>query len=195
MTTFNRLCTFILAGLLLAGGILLVAAVVYLPGPYMVTAFDGEQFSFSPLSDGDKLMTAIGGLMLLLVGIFALALEVLGPPSRQQLPVPGVTRARVTVARQSVEARLVAVLERLPGVVEAAPRLRSDRKRSAVDVSLVVHAGVAVAALSEQAQTIIEQTMVGEIGLPIGPVRLRIRHAPLAGGEPVGAPAFGGPRD
>jgi hypothetical protein len=177
MASFNRLIACVLAALLLLGGALLIALVVYLPGPYSFTAADGEQFSFATLDGGDKLLTAGIGVLLLLAGIFLLALELLGPPIRQHLPVQSGADGQAVIARQSVEQRLTEVLERLPGVLHAAPRIQFERSGTAVDAHLTTDPDAAVPPLCEQAHALLSSTLEHDLGLPPGPVRVYVRHA------------------
>jgi hypothetical protein len=177
MTAFNRLTAFVLAGLLLLGGSSLITAVVYFPGPYSVTAFDGEQFSFNPLGVPDKLLTGGIGGVLLLAGLLLAALELLGPPSREQLPVRGVEHAEASIARQSVEQRLADLLESLPGVMQATPRVHFERSGTAVDANMLTDPGVAVAPLCKQAQATIAYALEHDLGLQPGPVRVHVRLA------------------
>ena len=179
MITVNRVTAFVLAALLLISGGLLIALVLLLPGPYIVTAVDGEQFTFSPLSTFDKLATAGGGLLLLLAGVFLLALELLGPPARQQLPVrTGGSGGEAVIARQSVEQRLVDVLERMPGVIKAVPHLQFQRTGTAIEVHLTTDPNTPVPALCAQAHTRMVEVLEHELGLQPGPLRIHVRHAP-----------------
>ena len=178
MIAFNRVTAFLLAVLLLASGGLLIAFVVFLPGPYAITAVDGEQFSFSPLSAFDKLATAGGGLLVLLAGIFLLALELLGPPARQQLALRTGGPGEAVIARHSVEQRLVDVLERLPGVVKAVPHLQFQRAGTSVLVNLTTDPNLPVPALCEQARAAMAQTLEHDLGLQPGLLRIYVRHAP-----------------
>jgi hypothetical protein len=178
LISFNRATAYILAALLLVGGGLFIAFVLFLPGPYVVTAVDGEQFTFSPLSTFDKLATAGGGLLLLLAGVFLLALELLGPPARQQAPVHTGGVGEAVIARQSVEERLVEVLERLPGVIKAVPRLQFQRTGTAVQVDLTTDPNVPVPALCAQAHTVMAETLEHDLGLQPGLLRIQVRHAP-----------------
>ena len=178
MIAFNRITAFILAALLLISGGLLIAGVILLPGPYVVTAVDGEQFSFSPLSTFDKLATAAGGLLLLLAGLFLLALELLGPPARQQLPVRVDGGGEAFIARQSVEQRLTDVLEHLPGVVKAVPQLKFQPASTAVELQLTSDPSVPVPALCAQVHALLAETLEHDLGLRPGPLRIHVRHAP-----------------
>lgn len=177
MAAFHRLTAFVLAGLLLLGGASLITAVVYFPGPYSVTAFDGEQFSFSPLAVTDKLLTGGIGGTILLAGLLLAAVELLGPPSRQQLPISGVEHADASIARQSVEQRLADILESLPGVMQATPRVHFERRGTAVDAHLLTDPTVVVATLCKQAQATIAYTLEHDLGLQPGPLRVRVRLA------------------
>jgi hypothetical protein len=174
---FNRATAYALAALLLLSGGLLIASVLLLPGPYVVTAVDGEQFTFSPLSTFDKLVTAGGGLLALLAGVLLLALELLGPPTRQQLPVRTGGDGEAVIARQSVEQRLVDVLERLPGVIKAVPRLQFQRSGTAVEVQLTTDPNVPVPALCARAHTVMAETLEHDLGLQPGLLRILVRHA------------------
>ena len=188
MIAFNRLTAFVLAALLLISGILLIALVLYLPGPYTFTAFDGQQFTFSPLSTFDRLATAGGALLLLLAGIFLLALELLGPPTRQQLPLRTGEHGHTAIARQSVEQRLTDVLERLPGVIQASPHIQFQRSGTAVDAHLTTDPAVAVPPLCEQAHAVLATTLEHDLGLQPGVLRVYVRHAqPQAGKDSAAA--------
>lgn len=178
MIAFNRVTAFVLAALLIISGGLLITFVILLPGPYVVTALDGEQFTFSPLSTFDKLATAGGGLLVLLAGVFLLALELLGPPARQQLPVRVDGPGEAVIARQSVEQRLVDALERLPGVVKAVPHLQFQRTATAVEVYLTTDPDVPVPGLCVQAHALMAGTLEHDLGLQPGPLRIHIRQAP-----------------
>ncbi|HEY8742345.1 MAG TPA: hypothetical protein VIU62_04560 [Chloroflexota bacterium] len=188
MIAFNRLTAFMLAALLLISGLLVIALVLYLPGPYTFTAFDGQQFTFSPLSTFDRLATAGGGLLLLLAGIFLLALELLGPPTRQQLPLQTSEDSHAAISRQSVEQRLTDVLERLPGVVQASPHIQFQRSGTAVDAHLTTDPEVAVPPLCEQAHALLAATLEHDLGLQPGVLRVYVRHAqPQAGKDSAAA--------
>jgi hypothetical protein len=176
MVAFNRLTAYILAALLLIGGVLLIAFVILLPGPYSLTAFDGEQFSFTPLSVPDKLGTSVVGVVLLLAGGFLLAMEVLGPPTRQLLPVRTTKSNQAAISRQSVEQRLAAVLEQIPGVVQAVPHIHVARSGTAVDAHLLTDAAVAVPPLCEQAHALMSSTLEHDLGLQPGVLRVYVRH-------------------
>lgn len=177
MSSFNRLTACVLAALLLIGGALLIGLVIYLPGPYSFAAADGEQFSFTALSLFDKLMTAGFGVLLLLAGIFLLALELLGPPIRQHLPIRSSGPSQAAIARQSVEQRLAGVLERLPGVVSATPRIQFEHTGTAVDAHLTTDPDVAVPPLCEQAHAVLAATLEHDLGLQPGMLRIYVRHA------------------
>jgi len=183
MVAFQRVTAYLLATLLLLGGALLIAFVILLPGPYSVTAFDGEQFSFSPLSVLDKVGTSVVGVVLLLAGVFWLAMEALGPPARQQLPVRTAKSSQATISRQSVERRLATALEQIPGVLQAVPQIHHDRSGTAVDAHLLTDAAVAVPPLCEQAHAIIESTLEHDLGLQPGLLRVYVRHAAHPGSK------------
>lgn len=188
MVAFHRLTAYLLGTLLLIAGALLIAFVILLPGPYSLTAFDGEQFSFSPLSVLDKLGTSIVGVLLILAGVFWLAMETLGPPARQHLPVRTAKRSQAAISRQSVEQRLATALEQIPGVVQAAPQIHHDRSGTAVDAHLLTDAAVAVPALCEQAHAIMASTLEHDLGLQPGLLRVYVRH-PVRPGSKDSAPA------
>ena len=179
MATVNRAAAFVLALLLLVGGLGLIVAVFWLPGPYSVTASDGQQFSFSPLAVGDKVLGAVIGAALALAGGFLLALEFLGPPLREHLPVATApaTAGAATIARDSVQQRLAAVLEGIPGVEQAAPRVRRERGGTAVEARLTADPDAPVPPLCDQALAAIEQTLSQDLGLAPGPVRVDVRLA------------------
>jgi hypothetical protein len=183
MVAFHRLTAYLLAALLLIGGALLIAFVVLLPGPYSLTAFDGQQFSFSPLTVLDKLGTILVGVLLLLVGVFWLAMEALGPPARQHLPVRTAKGSQAAISRQSVEQRLATALEQIPGVVQAVPRIRHDRSGTAVDAHLLTDAAVAVPALCEQAHALLVSTLEHDLGMQPGLLRVYVRHPAHPGSE------------
>lgn len=180
MRAVNQVTTYILALLLLVGGGLLVAAVVVFPGPYTVTAADGEQFSFTALTVLEKLLTSGVGVAIFLAGLFLLALELLGPPLRQQLPLATPGGAQASVARASVEERLAALLQRIPGVQKASVRVRPARGGLAVAMDLTADADLTLPPLCEQADALIAQTLKQDLGLHPGETRVRVRLAPRA---------------
>lgn len=189
MIAFNRLTAFVLAALLLISGVLLIALILYLPGPYTFTAFDGQQFTFSTLSTFDRLATSGCGLLILLTGIFLLALELLGPPRRQQLPLRTSKHGHAAISRQSVEQRLTDVLEGLPGVIQASPRIQFDRSGTAVDVHLTTDPAVAVPPLCEQAHAVLATTLEHDLGLQPGALRVYVRHPRRQAGKDSAAAA------
>lgn len=176
MAVFHRVTTYVLASLLLIGGGALVAFVGALPGPYSVTAFDGQQFSFAPLSAFDKLATGVIGLLILLAGVFLLAFELLGPPTRQHVPLHTSENRRAVIARQSVEQRLAAVLEGISGVLQATPHVHVGRAGVAVDAYLLTDPIAPAPALCEQANALLVSTLEHDFGLRAGLLRVYIRH-------------------
>jgi hypothetical protein len=177
MERVNRAAAFVLALLLLAGGALLAAAAWEFPGPYTVTALDGQQFSFSPLTLSDKLVVSAIALVPFLLGLFLFATELLGPPARQHFPLRGLEHGEATVERQSVQDRLAGVLRQIPGVEEALPRARLDRDAVSVEAVLVIDPTAPVPALCEQAHSLIAHTLEHDLGLQPGVVQLRVRLA------------------
>jgi len=187
--TVNQIAAYVLAFVLLAAGAFLISVVLVLPGPYTVTATDGQQFSFTALTTLEQLVAGAGGLTLFLAGLFLLALELLGPPVRQQLPLQTPGAGKSSVARASVEERLTAVLSGIAGVRQTALRVRLAAAGVAVDVDLMSDADVPLPLLCQQAQEGIARTLEHDLGLLPGDLRVRVRLAPRTIPDSAPAPA------
>ena len=188
MTRLNRAAAYILAIALVVAGLLLGLGQFALPGPYTLTAYNGQQFIFSHLAGTDELLNGIIGGVLALLGIFLLAAELLGPPTRQHLPLQGLSGATASVDRQSVEERLASVLQHVSGVQQARLRVRHQGKAVDVDAHLVAHPEQPVPTLCEQAQALIGHTLEHDLGLLPGDVQIRVRLAqPQASTDPAAA--------
>lgn len=177
MTTINRIAAIMLSILLLASGPAVLASALYLPGPNVFTAYDGQQFTFTPLVATDKVIAGALGLLLFLAGLFLLSAHLLGPPFRQHFPLRATEAGRAVVARQSVEERLATVLERIAGVRRATLRARLSGSAVLIAAQLTADPEVSVPAVCDEAEALINHTLEQDLGLAPGPVSIRVKLA------------------
>ncbi|GEM_PF-6112671 len=177
MTAINRAAAIILSIFLLAAGPAVLASALYLPGPNVFTAYDGQQFTFTPLVATDKMIAGALGLLLFLAGLFLLSAQLLGPPFRQHFPLRATEAGRAVLARQSVEERLATVLGRISGVRRATLRARLRSGAVLVAAHLTADPEVAVPAVCDEAEALINHTLEHDLGLTPGPVSIRVKLA------------------
>ncbi|MCL4509254.1 MAG: alkaline shock response membrane anchor protein AmaP [Chloroflexi bacterium] len=178
MQRTNRLFAIAFAVICLVLALGAAAFVLSLPGPYILTAYNGLEYRFDPFTTQDKLVAIATSLTVVVAALLLLALETLGPPREHRLRIRAGSPADTWITVTSAEHHLVTVLRAIDGVSSAAVRLVPKRAQPEVDVlvTLATLQGSAVPAVCEQGVARVHEALERDLGLTVGNVSVMVRH-------------------
>ena len=181
MNVFNRLVVI----LLLLFIILATALIVIVPQEtFRLTSatFDWlRQGSADYVNSGDRLLFAatrviVGGLVALAC-LILIWLE-LRRPRKRTIRTQKLAGGEAHITVESIEQRLAYNIDQLPDVVKVTPRI--DGKSRGVDVDLLLETSpdIDVPMKTEEVLEVTRQVIVERMGLKLGNVQVKIKHAP-----------------
>ncbi|MCL5946860.1 MAG: alkaline shock response membrane anchor protein AmaP [Chloroflexi bacterium] len=178
MQRLNSILAVVLALLLIGGSIAVTIFAFTLPGPYLITAYNGLEFRFSPLTTSDKLLAAVFCLIASIIGFFLLALEFLGPPRSYRLMLPTDETTHAWTPAPDTEAYLECLLGELEGVSRAHIAITATHTSKQLDVhaAIAVYPRASMPTLVEQSKQRIKQVVEQELGLTVGAVDFTVTH-------------------
>lgn len=181
MNVFNRLVVI----LLLLSIILATALIVIVPQETFRLAaatFDWlRQGAADYVNSGDRLLFAatrviVGGLVVLAC-LILIWLE-LRRPRKRTIRTQKLAGGEAHITVESIEQRLAYNIDQLPDVVKVTPRI--DGKSRGVDVDLLLETSpdIDVPMKTEEVLEVTRQVIVERMGLKLGKVQVKIKHAP-----------------
>lgn len=180
MNVFNRLIVI----LLLLVIIILTAVVVIVPEYSLrltAVTFDWLYQGAANYMDNNRLFFAgmrilIGGATVL-VALILLWLE-LRRPRRRTIRAQKLVGGEAQIAVESVEQRLAYNIDQLPDVVRVMPRVEGKARGVDVDLLLETSPEIDVPMKTEEVMQVTREVIVDRMGLKLGTVRVKIKHAP-----------------
>jgi hypothetical protein len=180
MNVFNRLIVI----LLLLALIVLTVIFVITPGPSLrlVTATsDWLHQGVLDYVDADPLFFAgarvvIGGAVIIAC-LLILWLEV-RRPRKKTIRAQKMAGGEARIATESVEQRLAYNIDQLPDVIKVGPRITGKSRGVDVDLLLETSPEIDVPMKTEEVMQVTREVIVERMGLKLGKVQVRIKHAP-----------------
>ncbi|MCL7454653.1 MAG: alkaline shock response membrane anchor protein AmaP [Anaerolineae bacterium] len=180
MNVFNR----IIVVLLLLVIIVLAAVYVIAPGESLrvvaVTA-DWLQRGTVNYVESDRLLFAgarviIGGALIILC-LLILWLE-LRRPRRKSIRAQKLEGGEARITIESVEQRLEYNIDQLPDVIKVSPQVTGRTRGVDVDLLLETSPEVDIPMKTEEVLQVTREVIVERMGLKLGKVQVKIKHAP-----------------
>lgn len=178
MQRLNFILAVVLALLLIGCSVGAVAFFLSLPGPYLITAYNGLEFRFSPLTTTDKLLAAVFFLIVFILGLFLLALELLGPPRSYRLMLSADESIEAWTPVPNTEAYLECLLGELEGISQAHVAITATHASKQLDVraAITVYPHAPLPALVNQSKQRIKLVVEQELGLTVGVMDFTVTH-------------------
>jgi hypothetical protein len=180
VNVFNRIVVIVLVLIL----IILVAIVVLVPRESLRTAavtFDWLQQGTSDLLQNDRLLFAagrvtIGGLAVILA-LILIWLEI-RRPRKKSIRAQKMAGGEAQIATESIEQRLAYNIDQLPDVVHVYPKITGRSRGVDVDMVLETSPEIDVPMKTEEVLQVTREVVVERMGLKLGKVNVKIKHAP-----------------
>jgi hypothetical protein len=180
MNVFNRLIVI----LLLLVTIILAALVAIVPEYSLRLAavtFDWLHQGAANYMENNRLFFVgmrilIGGAVILL-GLVLLWLE-LRRPRKRTIRAQKLAGGEAHITVDSVEQRLAYNIDQLPDVVRVSPRVEGKARGVDVDLLLETSPEIDVPMKTDEVMQVTREVIVDRMGLKLGTVRVRIKHAP-----------------
>ena len=183
MNVFNRIMAVLLVLLLILATILVVAAPTR---SFSVAAGFFEWLSASAKTYQQQswqlwaIGRAVGGALLSLFWLFLLWLEFRRPRVRI-IRAQKLAGGESFIAVDSIAQRLAYTIDQLPDVVRAVPRVaRYGRGGLDLDILLETSPEIDVPTKTEEVLQVTKEVITERMGLKLGKVQVRIKHAPYA---------------
>jgi hypothetical protein len=182
MNTFNRLIMI----LLLLGIIVLTTVIAIEPAGTFEVLYRFFEFlhreSANYLDSQDELLFAVarvivGGAIIILCMII-LWLE-LRRPRKKTIRVQKLAGGEAHVTVESIAQRLAYNVDQLPDVIKVSPRIEGRARGVDVDLLLETSPDIDVPMKTEEVLQVAREVMVERMGLKVGKVRVKIKHAPF----------------
>ena len=181
MNVFNRLVVILLILL-----IILATALIVIVPEYtfwlLSAAFDElRQISSNYMQSGDRLLFAGGrvivGGALVLACLILIWLE-LRRPRKRTIRTQKLSGGEAHITVDSIEQRLAYNIDQLPDVVKVNPHI--DGRARGVDVNLLLETSpdIDVPMKTEEVIEVTREVIVERMGLKLGKVQVKIKHAP-----------------
>jgi hypothetical protein len=180
MSVFNRIVVILL---LL---VIIVLAAVYIIAPaesLRLVAVTSEWLHQGTVSyiQSDRLLFAggrvlIGGALIILC-LVILWLE-LRRPRKKTIRAQKLEGGEASITVESVEQRLAYNIDQLPDVIKVTPKVTSRRTGVDVDLLLETSPEVDIPMKTEEVLQVAREVVVERMGLKLGKVQIKIKHAP-----------------
>jgi len=119
----------------------------------------------------------IGGAIVLL-GFFVLWLE-LRRPKKKSIRVQKLAGGEAQITTESIEQRLAYNIDQLPDVVQVAPRITGRSRGVDIDLLLETTPDIDVPMKTEEVLQVTREVVGERMGLKLGKVTIKIKHAPF----------------
>jgi len=180
MNVFNRIVVI----LLLFAIIVLAAVYIIAPGESLrLVAVTSEWLHQGTVNymQSDRLLFAggrvlIGGALIILC-LIILWLE-MRRPRRKSIRAQKVEGGEARITIESVEQRLAYNIDQLPDVIKVTPHVTGKSRGVDVDLVLETSPEVDIPMKTEEVLQVTREVIVERMGLKLGKVQIRIKHAP-----------------
>ena len=180
MNVFNRLVVIVLLCIL----VILTAIVVLVPRESLravAVTFDWLQQGASNYQQNDRLLFAAGrviiGGLVAIAALVLLWLE-LRRPRKKTIRAQKLAGGEAHIATESIEQRLAYNIDQLPDVVHVYPRITGRSRGVDVDMLLETTPEIDVPMKTEEVLQVTREVIVERMGLKLGKVDVKIKHAP-----------------
>ncbi len=181
MNAVNRLILILLLLLL----VVVVAVVMIVPQQSLRltgATFDWlAQGAADYMQGSDRLLFAgervLGGGAIILICLVVLWLEV-RRPRKKAIRAQKVTGGETLISTDSIEQRLAYNIDQLPDVVKVQPRITGRLRGVDVDLLLETSPEIDIPMKTEEVLEVTRQVIVERMGLKLGKVQVKIKHAP-----------------
>lgn len=180
MNVFNRLVVI----LLLLVIIVLAAVVAIVPTwsiRLVVVTFDELHQWMVDFDNANNLfflgMRILIGGAVILIALLLLWLE-LRRPRKRTIRAQKLAGGEAHITTDSVEQRLAYNIDQLPDVVRVLPRVEGKARGVDVDLLLETSPEIDVPMKTDEVMQVTREVIVDRMGLKLGTVRVRIKHAP-----------------
>lgn len=180
MNVFNRIVVILLLFVI----IVLAAVYIIAPGESLrLVAVTSEWLHQGTVNyiQSDRLLFAggrvlIGGALIILC-LIILWLE-LRRPRRKSIRAQKVEGGEARITIESVEQRLAYNIDQLPDVIKVTPRVTGKSRGVDVDLVLETSPEVDIPMKTEEVLEVTREVIVERMGLKLGKVQIKIKHAP-----------------
>jgi hypothetical protein len=182
MNVFNRL---LVVALLL---LIIIAATLFVLVPqqtlrFVFITFDWLlQWTVSYMSsDNTRLLFAAGRLIgsgLVIIACLVLLWLELRQPRKKTVRVQKLTGGEAHIAVNSIEQRLAYNIDQLPDVIKVSPSIISRTRGVDIDLLLETAPDIDVPMKTEEVLEVTREVIVERMGLKLGKVQVKIKHAP-----------------
>ncbi len=181
MNTFNRLIVVLLLLLIVVA----TALVVIVPQETL----DVVAATFGWLSDGvedyrqssDRLLFAAGRVLaggIVIVACLILLWLELRRPRKKVIRAQKMAGGEAFIATDSIEQRLAYNIDQLPDVVKVFPRITGRARGVDIDLRLETSPDIDVPMKTEEVLEVTREVVVERMGLKLGKVQVKVKHAP-----------------
>jgi hypothetical protein len=180
VNVFNRLVVIVLLFLI----VILVAVVVLVPRESLRTVavtFDWLEQGATNYLQNDRLLFAAGRIVIgglaVIAALVLLWLE-LRRPRKKTIRAQKLAGGEAHIATESIEQRLAYNIDQLPDVVHVYPRIIGRSRGVDVDMVLETTPEIDVPMKTEEVLQVTREVIVERMGLKLGKVDVKIKHAP-----------------
>jgi hypothetical protein len=181
MNVFNRLVVIILLLLIIVS----TALIVIVPQEtfrLVATTFDWlRQNSSDYINSGDRLLFAGGRVLaggVLVIACLVLIWLELRQPRKRTIRTQKLSGGEAHITVDSVEQRLAYNIDQLPDVIKVSPRIDGRQRGVDVDLLLETSPDIDVPMKTEEVLEVTREVIVERMGLKLGKVQVKIKHAP-----------------
>lgn len=180
MNVFNRLIVILLLLVIIVLAVVVAVVPEYSTRLVAVT-FDWLYQGAVNLMDNNSLffmgMRILIGGAVIIVSLILLWLE-LRRPRKRTIRAQKLAGGEAHIAVESVEQRLAYNIDQLPDVVRVLPRVKGKPRGVDVDLLLETSPEIDVPMKTEEVMQVTREVIVDRMGLKLGTVRVKIKHAP-----------------